>query len=101
MRERLAATLGDVFWSDLRAHAARDALIVVADDLDMLDVGVAVASDDAPQVEAWIRNQKLRKPSTDDLARWPADPAAMFESLVVQPFVLIRPRRKHAAQPLN
>ncbi len=101
MRERLAANMGDVFWSDLRAHAARDALIVVADDLDMIEVGVAVASDDAGRVGAWIEARKLHKPSAEDLARWPKDPAALFESLVVAPFVLIRPRRKRSPPPTN
>jgi hypothetical protein len=94
MRERLAAFLGDVYWSDLRAHAARDALIVVAEDLDMLDVGVAVATDDAARVEGWIQSRGISKPSAADLARWPAEPLAVFESLVVAPFVLIRPRRR-------
>jgi hypothetical protein len=101
MRERLAATLGDVFWSDLRAHAARDAIIVVADHLDIVDVGVAIATDDARRVEAWIQSRDLRKPSAEDLARWPADPAAVFESLVVQPFVLIRPRKRGPGPMMN
>ncbi|MFT3772207.1 MAG: DUF2288 domain-containing protein [Minicystis sp.] len=101
MRERLSAFLGEVYWSDLAAHAARDALIVVADDLDLLDVGVAVATDDAPRVERWIADQRIKKPSTDDLARWSAEPAAMFESLIVQPFVLIRPRHRPPGTTLH
>src|SRR5262245_24577888 len=100
MREKLAATMGEVFWSDLKAHAARDALIVVADGLDLLDVGVALATDDKPRVEAWIAERRLTKPTAEDLARWPADPDARFESLIVAPFVLMRPARR-AAQALN
>lgn len=94
MRERLAAFLGEVFWSDLSAHAARDALIVVADDLDLLDVGVALANDDKARVALWIEERRLTKPSPADLSRWSAEPAATFESLIVQPFVLVRPRRR-------
>jgi hypothetical protein len=101
MRERLAAFLGDVYWTDLRAHAARDALIVVADDLDLLDAGVAIASNDTEAVAGWIEDKRLTKPTAADLARWPAEPLATFESLVVAPFVLIRPRRARAAQALN
>lgn len=101
MRERLAASIGEVFWRDLSAHAARDALIIVADELDMLDVGVALASDDAAKVERWIEDRALRKPSAADLARWSAEPAAMFESLIVQPFVLVRPRRKQPDTAAN
>lgn len=101
MRERLAAILGDVSFRDLRAHAARDALIVVADELDLLDVGVALATDDAPRVERWIQGKQLTKPTAADLARWPAEPLATFESLVVPPYVLIRPRRRGPAAPAN
>jgi hypothetical protein len=101
MREKLVAFHGDVYWSDLSAHAARDALIVVAEDLDMLDAGVAVASDDTARVTAWIGSRRLRKPTADELARWPADPLAIFESLVVAPYVLLRPRRAQPPLPAN
>ena len=41
-----------------------------------------------------LRQRLVTKPSAADLARWSADPAALFESLIVQPFVLVRPRRR-------
>ena len=90
MREKLAPLLGDVFWSDLRPHAARDAVIVVSDSLDLIEVGVAVASNDAAAVGAWIQAGLLTKPTAEDLERWPLTPTARFPSLIVAPFVLIR-----------
>lgn len=90
MREKLAETIGDVLWTDLRPHAARDAVIIVAEELELLDVGVAVASNEAAAVNAWIEAGKLTKPTAEDLARWPLDPKAHFQSLIVAPFVLIR-----------
>ncbi|MRG93307.1 DUF2288 domain-containing protein [Polyangium spumosum] len=90
MRERIAETLGDVHWSDLRAHLARDAVIIVDDALDLLDVGVALAKNDVASVDAWIRAGKLQKPTTEDLTRWSLDTSARFLSAIVQPFVLIR-----------
>lgn len=94
MREELARTLGEVFWSDLRAHAGRDAVIVVAEGLDLLDAGEALANNDAGRVEAWIQAGALRKPSAEELRLWAADPAARFESLIVAPFVLVRPLQR-------
>jgi hypothetical protein len=99
MREKLKATLGKVYWSDLRAHAARDAIIVVAEELDILDVGEAVATDDAPRVEGWIRTGRIAKPTAADLERWSAETAAVFESLIVAPFVLVR--SLHPREPSN
>jgi len=90
MRERLAETLGEVFWSDLRAHAARDAVILVADDLDLIDVGVALGSNDVAAVDGWIRAGKLTKPTAEDLERWPLDVGMRFLSVVVAPYVLVR-----------
>ena len=90
MRQRMAETLGEVLWSDLHTHAARDVVIIVADELDLLDVGVAVASNDVAAVDAWIGAGKLTKPTAADLARWPLEPSARFMSLIVAPYVLIR-----------
>ena len=85
-----AETLGDVLWSDLQSHAARDTVIIVESDLDLLDVGEALASNDVPTVNAWVNAGKLTKPSTADLARWPLEPHTRFTSVIVAPFVLIR-----------
>ncbi|AUX21257.1 hypothetical protein SOCEGT47_017370 [Sorangium cellulosum] len=90
MREQLTETLGEVLWTDLRAHVARDAVILVASDLDLVDVGVAVASNDAAAVQAWISAGKLTKPTAEELARWPLQVDLRFVSLVVAPFVLVR-----------
>jgi hypothetical protein len=90
MRKRLAETLGEVLWSDLNAHAARDSVIIVAEELDLLDVGEALAKNDVPTVSAWINAGMLTKPSAADLARWPLEPHARFTSVIVAPFVLIR-----------
>ncbi|MEO7331933.1 MAG: DUF2288 domain-containing protein, partial [Minicystis sp.] len=81
----------EVFWTDLQAHAGRDALIVVAPDLDLLEAGEALASNETSRVEAWIHTGQLAKPTAEELRAWPNDPAARFESLIVAPFVLIRP----------
>ncbi len=90
MREHITKTLGDVHWSDLRAHLARDAVIIVDDALDLVDVGVALASNDVSTVDAWIRAGKLQKPTAEDLTRWSLDANVRFPAAVVQPFVLIR-----------
>ncbi len=89
MRERIAQTKGEVFWTDLKAHAARDAIIIADEHLDLVDVGVALATNDTKSVEAWIQSGKLLKPSAEDLSRWSVATNLTFMSVVVQPFVLI------------
>ncbi len=89
MRAEIAETKGDVFWTDLTAHVARDAVIIVDVQLDLVDVGVALATNDTTAVDAWIQSGKLQKPSKDDLSRWSIMTNLTFASVVVQPFVLI------------
>jgi hypothetical protein len=90
MREELARSLGPVQFSDLRAHLARDAVIVVDASLDLLDVGEAIARDDKARVARWIEAGLVGKPSLEALERWAKVRGAAWTSLVVQPFVLVR-----------
>lgn len=89
-RETLEASIGPVHFSDLRTHVTRGVVIVVANELDLLDVGVAVAEDAKDTVEAWIASGALRKPGLDDLQRWAKVEGAGWNSLVVAPFVLVQ-----------
>lgn len=90
MREQLAATVGPVFFSDLRPHLARGAVITVDAQLDLVDVGVAVAQDDKDRVAKWIDEAKLRKPTLAELAKWEKVTDARWISLVVAPYVLVQ-----------
>lgn len=90
MRETLAASMGPIEFSDLRAHLARGAVIVVDPSLDLLDVGAAVARDDKTRVAAWIEAGLLGKPSLETIERWSKTQGRAWVSLVVQPFVLVR-----------
>ena len=97
-RDGLLATLGVVFWSDLQAHAKRDALIVVGAGLDLVDAGMALAENDTGRVQRWIEAGLLSKPTAVDLERWAKGGAARFESLIVAPFVLMRERARPASE---
>ena len=90
LKTRLTEDLADAKWQDLIPHAQRDAIIIVTDHLDLLEVGVAIAQDDTNAVQHWISEALIDKPSPKQLTTWNADPSTMFKTLIVQPFVLIQ-----------
>lgn len=90
MREELTKSLGPIEFSDLRAHLARGAVIVVARSLDLLDAGEALARDDKAKVAVWIEQKMIDKPSLRMIERWSKLQGAILTSLVVQPFVLVQ-----------
>lgn len=92
LRTELAEMLDEIEWSWLMPHAKRDALVVVTSDLDLLDVGVAIAGDNVASVQHWIGEQLIYKPSTDQLSHWNQTPTKRFTALIVQPYVLAQER---------
>ncbi len=90
MREELAASMGPIQFSDLRAHLVRGAVIEVAPSLDLLDVGEAVAKDDKARVSAWLDQGLLGKPTLETIERWSKLEGSAWTSLIVQPFVLVQ-----------
>ncbi|WP_009546481.1 DUF2288 domain-containing protein [Crocosphaera subtropica] len=90
LRKRLNEDMADVNWNDIKPHAQRDAVIVVHENLNLLDVGVAIAQDDKMVVEHWITEQLISKPSNQQLSDWNINPTQLFKTLIVQPFVLVQ-----------
>jgi hypothetical protein len=91
IQEQLTQDLANVHWSDIAPHSKRDAVIVVHPALDMVEVGVAIAQDQVAQVQVWVEEQLVQKPTAAQLSDWNANPAQEFNTLIVQPYVLIRP----------
>lgn len=88
--EELALNVVEAEWDWLRAHLERGGLIVVGQELDIVDVGMAIAADDAAMVNGWVAAGKLTKPSAAEIAAWDCDRGRKFLSLIVSPFVLIQ-----------
>jgi hypothetical protein len=89
-REELALLTDEVDWSCLRAHLARGGLIVVAPDLDLITVAICVATDDSASIGRWISENRLSKPSENQIREWDAHPAKIFTMLIASPYVLMQ-----------
>lgn len=82
--------LAEVSWRELKIHLKRDAIIVVAVELDLIDVAIAVADDEKTLVEAWVAKNQLGKPTEDQLKQWEEGSDNRFKMLIVQPFILVQ-----------
>jgi hypothetical protein len=92
LRAELAANLDQAEWSWLMPHVERDVVVVVTPELDLLDVGVAIASDHVLLVQRWISESMIHKPDPAQVADWNQNPNISFLALIVQPYVLVQPR---------
>lgn len=90
IRTELIENLDEAEWDWLVPHAQRDAIILVSSYLDLLDVGVAIASDSTNQVQVWIDEALITKPSPQQLGAWNTDRTKRFDTLIVQPYVLVK-----------
>ncbi len=90
MVESFKRDLARANWRELKIHLQRDAIIVVSSELDLIEVGVAVAEDDKASVETWIAANQLEKPTEKQLESWEQEPDNIFQMLIVQPFILIQ-----------
>lgn len=90
LREELAESLDQAEWDWLAPHAKRDSLIVVTAGLDLLDVGVAIANDNVSSVQRWIEESLIQKPSPLQLTAWNQNQSKRFNTLIVQPYVLVQ-----------
>jgi len=90
LAERLNRDLAEVCWKDLRIHLQRDAIITLAEDLDLIDTATAVATDDRLRVEAWISAGLLGKPTAEQVKSWEQELGKPFRMLIVKPYILVQ-----------
>lgn len=90
LKAELAKDLDEAQWEWLIPHVKRDSVLIIAKELNLVDVGIAIASDNLRSVQHWISEQLIQKPSETQLSDWNSDPQKRFNTLIVQPYVLIQ-----------
>lgn len=78
-------------WPELLYQFARGGLFVVAPEADLLDVALAVASDDRDAVAQLLTGGRLRRATDDDARRFQAAAGQRFQFVIVQPWVIAQP----------
>lgn len=78
-------------WNALKTHHERQALFLVAGDLDLYEVACSIALDDVEAVKGWIGAEKLRQPNDEEVESWSADEYRKLGSfLILQPYVILQ-----------
>jgi len=88
LKARIEATLGTVMASDLAAHLKRDAVLEVDGSVDLVTCALAIATDDAGRVAAWLTAGVLRRLAPAEREAWMVATERRWRACVVQPFVL-------------
>ncbi len=88
LRQTLTESLDEARLDWLAPHLEKDVVIWVDSSLDLVEVGMAIATDDSTNVRRWIEEQFLVKPTPETIGNW--DAYKRFQALIVQPYILIR-----------
>ncbi len=95
LKQELTDMLAPADWAWISPHANRGAVVVVDRQLDLVEVGVAIATDNTAVVNRWIAEALITKPSPLQLEVWDQAAKKQFQSLIVQPFVLVQEALAH------
>ena len=93
LANRFKEEIGTVSWSWLRPHEKRKILFQVAEKLDLIEVAIAVAEDQAGKVKSWLENDDLLQPSLKQVAKWEKS-GGLFSGIIVKPYVFFKEKLK-------
>jgi hypothetical protein len=91
IKNKLQKEIASISWQEILPHAKRDVVVVIAPQLDLLEVAEAIALDNTSLVSSWITEKLVTKPSATQLTDWNTNPEKEFSAAIVQPFVIIQP----------
>ncbi len=90
LRNKLEEGVRVSAWGRLHDFANRDAIILISEELDLLDVAERVVRDDKEFVASWVEDSLVTKPNSLQLRKWEETPSRPFRCLVVYPYILIQ-----------
>lgn len=89
LHAKLNAETGRLGWKELERHFARGVVVLVAGELDLVEVAFCISRDDKAAVEAWMNAGQVRRADTGDAQVW-HERQSRFWAVVAAPWVLIQ-----------
>ena len=98
VRDLLNAQTGRISWKELQRHFAAGVVLVVAGDLDLIDVAARIVEDNRAQIEHWMGSGQLARAETAHARGWEAEQSE-FWAVVAAPWVLVQEIGENKAAP--
>ncbi len=89
LHDLLNAQTGKLGWSELQRHFARGVVLVVAPDLDLVDVAAHLVEDDRPRLERWLESGAVTRADLQQARRWEQQNTTLW-AVVAAPWVLVQ-----------
>ena len=88
--QKLNLETGQISWPELQRYFARGVVIIVAKELDLVEVAKQFSLDNKGAVQAWVKDGLVKNATDDDAKRW-NDVQQEFWAVVTAPLVLVQP----------
>lgn len=88
-RARITSETAKIRWQELQRFFAAGKVMLVAAELDLVDVAYALQQDDVDQVKSWTEALQVMPVPDDQAKDWITDDAMLW-AVVVKPWVLVQ-----------
>ena len=88
-RAKIVSETAKIPWLELQRFFAAGKVMLVAAELDLLDVAHAFQLDDIEQVKSWTENRQVGPVNDDQAKHWVASDALLW-AVVIKPWVLVQ-----------
>lgn len=92
LHAKLNLETSQIAWQELLRFFAGGVVILVADELDLVDVAARFAIDDKAAVEHWLNQGQIAKVTDAQASIW-VDNDAVLWSVVARPWVLVQEKK--------
>ncbi len=89
IKEILNLETGKLAWSDLERFFARGIVVYVDKNQDLVEIGTALAKDQATKISELLGAKKIKKPENEQVILWHKK-RQVFWVVVVAPWVVIQ-----------
>ena len=88
-RAKIVSETAKIPWLELQRFFAAGKVLLVAEELDLVDVAHALQRDDIEQVRSWSESKQIDPVSDDQAKDWVASDALLW-AVVIKPWVLVQ-----------
>lgn len=89
LRVKLNLETGRMPWTELQRHFARGIVVSVDGKLDLIEVAVAMAEDDAAKMATWTESGAIVRATEEQAIDW-NERNAEFWVVVIAPWVVVQ-----------